>query len=168
MARAVLRDHSEFMAQQCAVSQNLLNKFYYLYVAIASRLPLCPVKVEIYCKELKSLYISEVPWYPLNPSMHKIIEHLPEFVRLLPPTISTGMLSEEPSESANKDIKHWQLSHARQIDPKLRNLDVFRRLCHRSDPLVLNEIGPKKKKHAFDTYPDEILNLCKAPNEMSP
>ena len=166
MARRAFRDHLEFFSEQCNISKELLQGFYYLYVAMASRLPLCPTKVERYCKDLKSLYIAEIPWHPMTPSMHKVIEHLPEILRLLPPTVSIGMLSEEPSESANKDIKHWQLNHSRQNDPELRNLDVIKRLCHCSDPLVLSEMSPKKKKNLNDlNYPAEILNLCKTSDD---
>ena len=80
MARRVFRDHIEFMSEQCKISVELLKVFYFLYVAMASRLPLCPVKVKNYCQQLKELYINEIPWYKMCPSMHKIIEHLHEII----------------------------------------------------------------------------------------
>ena len=87
-------------------------------------------------------------------------------IRLFPPTITSGMLSEEGSESANKDIKAWQNTHSRQSDPVKRNLDTFNRLLDRSDPLVLMNFDTKKNKKIYEPFPKEVLDLCKDSNEI--
>ena len=46
MCRRLLKNHTALMAEQCAVSEKLLCNFYYLYVALASKLPLCPKKIQ--------------------------------------------------------------------------------------------------------------------------
>ena len=166
LARRVFKHHSKFMSEQCAVSEELIVGFYHLYIALASKLPLCPKKVEKYCQKLKAMYIAEIPWYKLNPSMHRVLEHAPDFIRLLPPTITCGMLSEEGSESANKDLKAWQTKHARQIGPMQRSLDSFHRLMDRSDPLVLSYFDTKKSKNNREPFPKEVLELCKTPDEI--
>ena len=113
------------------------------------------------------MYLSEITWYNMNPTMHKVLTHAAEYVSRLPPTIASGMLSEEASESCNKDIKRWQITHSRQFDPVARNLDVFCRLMDRSDPLVANFFSSKRKwKPKTDPFPAQVLALCKSPNEI--
>ena len=46
LARNVLKNHAAFMAEKCGISEKLLNGFYFLYIALASHLPLCPQKIE--------------------------------------------------------------------------------------------------------------------------
>ena len=46
------------------------------------------------------------------------------------------MMSEEPAESANQDIKNCQLEHAFQGNPQRRNLDTFHRLIDRPGPAI--------------------------------
>ena len=148
------------MASECGISENLIKRLFNIYVALSSKLPLCPDKFETYCKETKALYVSELPWYPMCTSLHKILEHSADYLRLLPPTITSGMLSEEPSESANKDVKSWQIRHANQSSPEARNLSVFNRFYDRSDPQVLSILSEKKGvKSIIRPYPQEILDL---------
>ena len=166
LARNIFKNHAKFMSEQCGVSEKLIVGFWHLYVALASKLPLCPTKIDTYCKDLKALYISEFPWYQLNPSMHKVLEHSAEIIRLFPPTITSGMLSEEGSESANKDIKAWQNNHSRQSDPVKRNLDTFHPLMDRSDPLVLLHFDTKKSRKIYEPFPKEVLDFCKDATEI--
>ena len=94
------------------------------------------VNFPAYCKETKVMYVGEVGFYPVNPTIHKVFDHTAEFLSIFPSTLSTGMTSEEPAESANKDIKSFQLDHAFQGDPQRRNLDTFHRLMDRSCPAI--------------------------------
>ena len=113
------------------------------------------------------MYLSEITWYNMNPTMHKVLTHAAEYVSRLPPTIASGMLSEEASESANKDLKSWQIRHSRQCDPVARNYDVFCRLLDRSDPLVSNCYSSKKRwRPKTDSFPKEVLALCKSSDEI--
>ena len=122
---------------------------------------------QAYCDDLTQLYISEIPWFKMNPSMHKILQHSAQYVSLLPPTITSGMLSEEAAESANKNIKAWQISRSRQTDPVLRNYDTFCRLMDRSDPLVASHYSCKKKwRPKNENFPKEVLSLCKTSDEI--
>ena len=113
------------------------------------------------------MYVKEIPWYPMNVSMHKIIEHSAEYLKLLPVTITSGMLTEEASESANKDIKVWQIRHAVQTNPTQRFLSVFNRINDRSDPLVLSKMSNKNSmKHRSGAFPREVIELCRDSDEI--
>ena len=76
------------------------------------------------------------------------------------------MLSEEASEAANKDLKKWQVSHSRQIDPIKRSLDSFNRMMDRSDPIVLSKFDTKKYAKCYESFPKQVLDLCKTPDEI--
>ena len=117
-----------------------------------------------YCKATKKAYVAECKFYPLSPSLHKIIDHAEHWLPLFPDTIGTGMTSEEASESANKDIKNFQIDHAFQGNPVRRNLDTFHRLVDRSSPLVLVHLVDKKlERRAREKKSLEVLVLLKAP-----
>ena len=62
-------------------------------------------KFDEYCKKVKDIYErafwseeDQKVWYPMCPSLHKILYHGGDIIRLLPPTILVGFLSEEPTE----------------------------------------------------------------------
>ena len=67
------------------------------------------------------------------------------------------MMSEEPEESANKDIKNFQLEHAFQGDPQRRNLDTFHRLIDRSGPaFTAFLVDAKLEKRARQSLPPDF------------
>ena len=88
---------------------------------------------------------------------------------MFPETIGTGMTSEEASESANKDVKNFQIDHAYQGNPQRRTLDTFHRLVDRSSPPVLVHLVDKKlERRAKEKIPSEVLALLKAPEAPQP
>ena len=155
------------MAQQCGISEELVNGIYLCYIALSSKLPICPKKFKLFCQNLRFLYERDLPWCFMPVSMHKVVEHSPEYLALIPPSITSGMLSEEGSESANKFLKAWQIDHARQNSIINRNLDVFHRQTEISDPKILSYFEDKKKKRQnHEPFPREIIDLCKNPDEI--
>ena len=107
-------------------------------------------------------------WYPMCPTLHKILYHGGEIIRLLPPSILIGFLSEEPSESSNKDVKKFLLEHSRQKSLETRNIDTFHRMMERSDPIIMGMIGCLKnpKFTNKDPFPPAVLALCKSSDEL--
>ena len=76
-----------------------------IWIALASGLPICPNKFDEYCKKVKDIYErafwseeDQKVWHPMCPSLHKILYHGGDIIRLLPPKILLGFLSEEPTE----------------------------------------------------------------------
>ena len=133
-------------------------------ICLASTLRKHRVKFPAYCQETKAMYVNEVGFYPANPTVHKVFDHTAEFLSIFPSTLSTGMTSEEPAESANKDLKSFQLDHAFQGDPQRRNLDTFHRLMDRSCPAVTAFlVDDKLEKRAKQPLPAEALALMENP-----
>ena len=92
--RRVFRDHSELFAEVTGIPLVVIENTWTLYTAGASRLPIDPDTFSNLADETLRLYRAALPWYPVNASFHRMRRHWPEIMRLLPPTISIGMLSE--------------------------------------------------------------------------
>lgn len=78
-----------------------------------------------YCSKAKDHYEEVYPWGRMNVTLHKLLVHGPLIVSRSP--LPVGMLSEEPSEAANKFLKRFAIDHARQISRTTRNEDVLKR-----------------------------------------
>ena len=89
------------------------------------------------------LYIDLYPWYPMTPTLHKILIHSSTVIKhaLLP----IGQLSEEASEARNKHFCLYRQNYARKFSREACNRDVINRLLLTSDPLLIG-IRPKPKK----------------------
>ena len=63
-----------------------------MYIALASkRLDICPEKFAAHAKEIQEAWKDHFPWCV---SIHHWVKHVPEIMRILPPTIKVWMLSE--------------------------------------------------------------------------
>ena len=169
MARRLLRDHPDVLAEECNVPIEFIKGFYVIWVALASSLPICPEKFKAFCDHIKSIYLENCGWYKMSPTLHKILIHGHEILSLLPDTVTSGMLSEEPAESSNKDVKMFQKYHAPQDSPTKRNLAVFNRINDRSDPVVLRHFEKlhKNRRKSSEVFPKAVLDLCKDSDQIA-
>ena len=108
MCRRILRDHPDILAEECNVPVKFVKGVYIIWIALASSLPICPEKFQRFCDDMKNVYLSNVGWYSLSPTLHKILEHGSQVMQLFPDCVTSGILSEEPAEASNKDVKKFQ------------------------------------------------------------
>ena len=94
MMRRIFGDHAELFSEVTGIPLVVIQNTWTLYQAGASRLPIDPDVFANLANETLRLYREAIPWYPVNVSFHRMQRHWPEIMRLLPPTISIGMLSE--------------------------------------------------------------------------
>ena len=160
MSRRAL-EKPEFLSQVTGVPIEIILGLRDLHIALASNLPLCPQKIRAFCLEFKLQYRDLIPWYPLPPAVGQVIDHFHQVIEVFPPTIRSGMLSEEPQEHGNKDIKSAQIDHSRQTSYVVRNLDTCHFLLDRSDPQVLSSLDSPAKHRSADPYPARVLSWCK-------
>ena len=111
------------------------------------------------------MYNAEFPWYPLCPSIHKILTHASAILKRLPPSVASGHLSEEPLEAAQKYLRAYQLDHSRQDSYLHRTQDTFRRMLHHSDPIILSYYL-RKRAPQHPPPPQEVLELLIDPEEL--
>ena len=169
MCRRILRDHPDILASECNVPIQFVKGIYVIWLALASSLPISPQKFQTYCDSVKECYVQNVDWYPLSPTLHKILEHGSQVLELFPDSITSGLLSEEPGESSNKDVKKFQIEHSRQDSVEHRTLDPFHRLLERSDPRILSILAEQSnsRRKNQDVFPNEVLNLCMDSDEIA-
>ena len=94
LLRTIFRDHAELFSETTGIPLTVIKNVWTLYLAGVSNLPIDPDKFSKLADETLELYRAAIPWYPVNVSFHRMQRHWPEIMRLLPPTISIGMLSE--------------------------------------------------------------------------
>ncbi|RVE44545.1 hypothetical protein evm_010791 [Chilo suppressalis] len=119
-------------------------------------------KFEKYCQKTAELYVSLYRFYPMSPTLHKVLRHGAAVIKesILP----IGQLSEEAAEARNKNIRSYRLNFSRKFSRVECNMDVLNRLLLTSDPLITGMRGPfkpkqtqsKRKKKQLST---DILNL---------
>ena len=94
LMRRIFRDHPQLFSDTTGIPLAVIKNTWTLYQAGVSRLPINPEAFSKLADETYRLYREVVPWYPICASFHRMLRHWPEILRLLPPTISIGMLSE--------------------------------------------------------------------------
>ena len=161
VARKLFKNSLVF-SEAIGVCDDLVYRLFIIWITITSGLPICPDKFDKYCKITKDLYHEECGWYPMVPTLHKVLEHGGDILRLFPPELTAGMMSEEPAEASNKDVKEFQRNHSFQGNYKQKNLDVFHRMCDRSDPVVHRYFVKEKvdARAKNDNIPQDVLELC--------
>ena len=168
MARNVYKN-SIYMAQQIGVDEELVHKIHMIWIALACGEHLCPEKFGQYCDDTLQLYHQEAPWYPTCPSLHKVLVHAKDVIRLLPPGITCGMLSEEPAEASNKDVKNFEKNHSFRGNYLKKSKAIFLRLVDRSDPIVASFYETQKvfkKEWRSQGLPEDVENMLLTHEEV--
>ena len=104
LLRRIFSDHAELLADTTGIPLQVIKNTWTLYMAGVSRLPIDPDQFSKLADETLRLYREAIPWYPVNVSFHRMQRHWPEIMRLLPPTISIGMLSEVLYKIIDKEV----------------------------------------------------------------
>ena len=101
-------------------------------------------------------------WYMMSSTVHKVYKHGAAIIKAcnFPP----GLLSEEPSEANNKKIRYFREKLSRKFTRKQTMTDLFYRLMYCSDPLILQDIAPKRlrERKKLPIHPS-IVPLLKTP-----
>ncbi|XP_036148284.1 uncharacterized protein LOC118647442 [Monomorium pharaonis] len=147
-------------SQITGVDKDLVVRFSTLLKAISSGFEIDSIKFGKYCKETADLYRKVYNWYPMPPTVHKLLDHGEMIVSsaILP----IGQLSEEAQEARNKDCRYFREHHTRKRSRVATNEDLFKRLLASSDPYItsLRRMLPKKSS----TISADVLNLLKQPD----
>ena len=91
-----------FSSEETTVPSELIRLFHCLAVAINCTQKIDPDLLQGLCNKIKLLYYdSELDWFPMCSSVHKILEHSPDALRRLQKksrVLTLGHLSETPLE----------------------------------------------------------------------
>lgn len=138
------------------VDRNLIFRLKVILEAISSGHKIDGEKFNNYATETAKMYVGLYHWYPMCPTMHKILIHGQLVIEkaLLP----IGQLSEEAAEARNKHFRQYRQNYARKFSREACNRDVINRLLLTSDPL-LTGIRSKPKKKIPTPFSKECLEM---------
>lgn len=146
------------------IEESLIWRCSVILRTISSNYKINLEEFDIFAVETARQLVHRYPWFYLPASIHKILIHGSQIIEkaLLP----IGQLSEEASESRNKDLKKYRETRTRKISRKVTNEDLLNRLLLTSDPLITSlRILPERRAYAL---PTEVLRLLKAPEVNTP
>lgn len=122
----------------------------------------CEYKINVeafqrYCDETAEMYVALYGFYPMSPTLHKVLLHGAEVIKhaILP----IGQLSEEAAEARNKHIRQYRLNYSRKFSRVECNMDVLNRLLLTSDPLLTSMRSNLYFKKNRKTLYGDVLNL---------
>lgn len=113
------------------IDVDFLKKLKIILEVLASGFSIDTEKFSIYLRSTAELYVNLYSWYPMTPTLHKILCHGTLVIEhaLLP----IGQLSEEAAESRNKHFRLYRQNFARKFSRKDCLQDVMNRLLLTSD-----------------------------------
>jgi hypothetical protein len=136
----------ETTASITGVDENLIRRFSIILEAISSGIPINVDKFKIFTDETIVLYIQLYKWYYMPASVHKILVHGKDIIANFG-VLPIGTLTEEASESRNKDFRKYRENHSRKFCRRATNQDILNNLLISSDPYI-SQIRPKiDRKH---------------------
>lgn len=143
--------NTKLLASITNFSEDLLNKFHAILIAISSNYYINSEEFRSYCETTFSLYMRSYPWNLMSPKIHKILVHGYQINNSS--LVPLGCLGENASEARNKVYKKDRLSHSRKNSRLNTMTDLFYRAIDSSDPLLssvsLKERERKNKKKAL-------------------
>ena len=113
-------------------------------------------KFEKFAELTAELYVEIYGWYPMTPTMDKILRHGATIIdqAILP----IGQLSEEAAEARNKHFRDYRQNFSRKFSREICNRDIINRLLLSSDPLLSSvRKRLKNKRNAISSEALEFL-----------
>lgn len=148
-------DDFEISAAITGIDMNLIYRLKVILDTLCCGYKINADKFHEYCNETAELYVSLYNFYPMSPTLHKVLCHGAEVIKeaILP----IGQLSEEAAEARNKHIRLYRLNYTRKFSRVTCNMDVLNRLLLTSDPLItgMRRQTSKKRKPLYT----DVINL---------
>ena len=94
LARNLYSKFAELYSETTGIPLTVIQNSWYMYVAGTSKLPICPEKFERLATSTENAFRNAINWHPLNISWLRAGRHWAQMMRMLPPTITLGHLSE--------------------------------------------------------------------------
>ncbi|XP_044573606.1 uncharacterized protein LOC123257740 [Drosophila ananassae] len=157
--------NTKLFASILELDLELINSLHTILVAINCEFAIDPQKFQKFSDKTIRLYTLHYPWYPMSPTLHKILIHGSQIIAAS--VVPVGCLGENASEARNKLYKRDRQMHARR-NSRINNLmDVFHRSMDSSDPLI-SSMGIKKRtaRHKKQPLPQDVIELLEAPHHI--
>ncbi len=164
VARSAFENPIKF-GQIVGVSTMLVSNLDVVWRTLASSHPINAEKFGLFCKETLDLYMQEVGWFNIPPTLHKILVHGKEIIKACP--VPIGWTSEESSEANNKFIRKYLSHHTRKTSHLDTMSDLFHRLLQISDPCLVTKSFKQLRKKESRKFTPEMLEILQIPEQFN-
>lgn len=148
-------ENPEISSQITGINVRLILRVKVILEAITSGHAINVEKFASYARETAELYVELYGWYPMSPTLHKILMH--GAIVISHAILPIGQLSEEAAEARNKHFRLYRQNFTRKITRKDTNRDILNRLLLTSDPYISSIRNKRQKKSK--PFMAETLNL---------
>lgn len=139
------------------LDEDLIKRFAVILQAITSGEKIDVIKFKNYSNKTAEKYVELYDWYYMSSTVHKLLIHGADIIEKND-IVPIGTLSEEASESRNKDFRRFREHHSRKISRQDCNQDILNMLVVSSDPF-LSANRPKLDSKKKQEYFPETLDL---------
>jgi len=140
------------------IDHSLIQRLHVILIAINCHYPINSEKFKIFCSETFSMYMANYFWYPMSPTVHKVLVH--GYIIIEKSIVPVGSLAESASEARHKLFKADRKDHARKCSRVDNMSDVFHRAMDSSDPLLSSFCSTKTNRMPL---PAEVVDLLDSP-----
>ena len=158
------RKFFEFPNKTAAITgldQDLIKRFSVILQAITSGEKIDVIKFKDFARKTAEKYVDLYDWYYMSSTVHKLLIHGADIIEKND-IVPIGTLSEEASESRNKDFRRFREHHSRKRSRQDSNQDILNMLVVSSDPF-LSAQRPKLDAKRKTTFFAETLDLIQFP-----
>lgn len=148
------------------VDIEIIERFAIILQVISSTEEIDIQKFGEYTNITAQLLIEKYPWYPMSPTVHKILVHGKAIIQNA--LVPIGQLSEEAQEARNKEFRRFRENHSRKFSRVATNQDLLNSLLISSDPLITSlRKDPKRKTHKLLENALPLLKNCSRKEDSS-
>jgi hypothetical protein len=152
-------ENPALVSEITGVDENLIYRLSILLKVISLGLEIDSTKFGKYCQETAELYRKLYEWYPMPPTIHKLLDHGEIIVSTA--ILPLGLLSEEAQEARNKDCRYFREHNTRKCSRLATNEDLFKRLLISSDPYITSLKKRQLPSKKYKPLSKDVLNLLK-------
>ena len=152
------RFFSDPQTSSCITGVNiaLIKNFSIILETLSSGCKIDIKKFEKFAELTAELSIEIYGWYPMTPTMQKILRHGATIIDQA--ILRIGQLSEEAAEARNKHFRDYRQNFSRKFSREICNRDIINRLLLNSDPLLSSvRKRLKNKRNAISSEALEFL-----------
>ena len=149
---------AETSASILRIDVNLILRFRTILNAINCNQDIDVEKFEPYCAATAQLHVKEYGWYPMIPTVHKVLVHGSAIISSV--SLPIGMYSEKAQESQKKMYRHNRRYHSRKMSREATNEDVMTLMLAQSDPYIYK--FRKTFKAKAPNVNEDVLQLLKS------
>ncbi|XP_076285448.1 uncharacterized protein LOC143211552 [Lasioglossum baleicum] len=149
----------EKVASITGVDSNLIRRFGVILATISSG---CAIDVDAfyeYSIKTAKTFFNLYQWYYMPSSIHRILIHGSNIIKAF--NLPIGMMSEEPLEARNKDLRRFKENNMRKSSRAAGITDLLHNFLFTSDPLISGILckQTKLRTHKKTVFENEMKTL---------